>query len=160
MEVGERDGRKWLALGEVPKLAKVLGVLSLGRWCLVGQPQLDEPLVGLRPGVVRLSRAPFFGFCVLLVVAWPTACNGAGGHAGSSGAHAGPRGEPGPLGDPPQSPSKRVLPSPRFGSATEKYSSASSPAFLPSWEGVSAMAVGRSSTKRRSHLLSKPPRRA
>src|SRR5215212_5949194 len=69
-------------------------------------------------------------------------------------------GGPGPLGDPLQSPSKRISPSPRFGSAKEKYSSASSPAFLPSWEGVSAMAVGRSSTKRRSHLLSKLPRRA
>jgi pimeloyl-ACP methyl ester carboxylesterase len=59
-----------------------------------------------------------------------------------------------------QSPPKSVSPSPRFGSAREKYRSASSPAFLPSWEGVSAMAVGRSSTKRRSHLLSKSPRRA
>src|SRR5215210_7899403 len=66
----------------------------------------------------------------------------------------------GPLGDPHQSSSNRISPSPRFGSAKEKYSSASSPAFLPSWVGVSAMAVGRSSTKRRSHLLSKPPRRA
>src|SRR5215210_8590998 len=66
----------------------------------------------------------------------------------------------GPLGDPRQSPSNRISPSPRFGSAKEKYSSARSPAFLPSWDGVSAMAVGRSSTKRRSHLLSKPPRRA
>src|SRR5215211_40228 len=67
---------------------------------------------------------------------------------------------PGPFGDPSQSPLKRVLPSARFGSAKEKYSSARSPAFLPSWDGVSAMAVGRSSTKFRSHLLSKSPRRA
>src|SRR3712207_3680176 len=60
---------------------------------------------------------------------------------GSKVTHFGPPRHTGPLGDLRQSPSNRVSPSPRFGSVTEKYSSERSPAFLPSRDGVSAMAV-------------------